>query len=490
MKNPLGFLFAREETDERLPNREILSYSVGLAGQNISYSFISGRLTYFYENRAVSQKSAPAVGKLMTATYVWDAINDVMIGGYVDGRTHKPYKKMYPYLMYFPPLIGLVCALMFINVGRSDAFKLVYLGALYFIWDFLYSFQDVGLWGLIALSSPHSRERARVAQWVSIGAGAGGALGGVFPLLWDVLKNSMGVREQTIFTIFAFVFGLGGELLSMRAAKFRERVDTQAAKHENPIQAMAMIRHNPTLLLITLARFLKEVYPRINNTYFFQSEYRSSTAALLRGGSAEMLFGLLSGIPGAFSQFFANRLIDLLGGKKRMLILSQLSVVAMRVVGFGVGRLNKTRYTTVPGFVIVALLLSVCSIPGALMDIAHRSLLADSIDEVELKTGVRTEGVSFSMQNFTSKISGGASTLIQNLFLYRVLGYQAFDDENYIAMQSETFYRWQFPLFMLGPVVGALLYVLVISFIKDDPARRDEVERLLKERRQAEIPAE
>lgn len=490
MKNPVGFLFSKEETETHLPNRELLSYAAGLAGQNISYSFISGRLTYFYENHVMSAERASLVGKLMTATHAWDAVNDVIIGAYVDGRRHKPYQKLRPYLLYLPPVIGLFGALMFVNVGGSDLFKLVYLGLCYFFWDFFYSFQDVGLWGLIALASPRSEERSRVAQWVSIGAGAGSALGGAFPMIWEILKNSLGIRERTIFTVFAFVFGMGGELISMRAHKFRERVDSPAQKQENPLKALTVVRHNPTLLLVSLARFLKEIYPRINTMYFFQSEYRSARAKLLRGGSAEMLFGLVSGIPGAASQFFANKLIAVLGTKKRLLLISQGSVIVFRGLGYLVGKTKGLRYNTAAGFIVMSAILSVCSIPGSMMDIAHRSLLSDSIDETELKTGLRTEGVAFSMQNFTSKITSGVSTLIQNYFLYTVLRYVAYDDENYIAMQGETFYKWQFPLFMLGPIVGAVLYIVVIAFVRDDPGRRGEVEAALKERREKQEFAE
>ena len=485
MKNPLGFLFSREETETRLPNREILSYATGLAGQNVSYSFISGRLTYFYENHAVSQKNASVVGKIMTATYAWDAINDVVIGAYVDGRQHKPYRKMYPYLLYLPPFIGALVAMMFISLGHSDLFKLIYLGFCYFIWDFLYSFQDVGLWGLIALSSPHSEERARVAQWVSIGAGAGSTVGGAFPLLWDICEHSLGMREKTVFVLFAFLFGLGGELLSLRAHKFRERIDSPHKEKEHPLKAVAILRHNPTLILVSLARFFKDSYPKINQTYFFQSEYRNMTASLLKGGSAEMIYGVVSGIPGAVALFFATRVISALGGTKRMLLISQIAAIATRAAGFFVGRAGKLKYNTVPGFFVMAAIISIANIPGSLMDIGHRILLSDSIDEVELKTGVRTEGISFSMQNFTTKITEGVGSLIQNFFLYKVLGYVAYKDENYIAMQGETFYKWQFPLFMLGPIVGAALYILVIAFVKDDPVHRGEVERALKERRAA-----
>ncbi len=482
MKHDPFFFLSKEKTETHLPNREILYYAVGLTGQNISYSFLSNRLTYFYENHAVSEKNAGLVGKLMSATYVWDAINDIFIGAWVDARGHKPYKKLFPYLAWFPPFIGLLAALMFVPVGASDVFRLIWLGLCYFLWDFLYSFQDVGLWGLISLSSPHSAERGRVAQWVSIGAGAGGAIGGAFPMLWDIFEKSLGMPERQIFTVFAFVFGLGGELLSLTAARFRERVDTPVQKHENPLQAAAMIRHNPTLILISLARFFKDTYPKVNQTYFFQSEYRDG--AVLQGGTAEMVYGIVSGVPGSVALFFANRVIAALGGAKRMLIISQVLAVGVRLAGFFVGRIPGVKYNTLPGFILMAAIVSVANIPGSLMDIAHRTLISDSIDEVEYKTGLRTEGVSFSMQNFTSKITNGAGTLIQNFFLYKVLGYRAYKDENYIAMQNETFYKWQFPLFMLGPIVGAVLYILVIAFIKDDPARRDEIERELKKRRE------
>ncbi len=481
MKNPFAFLFSREETDTHVNNREILYYATGLAGQNISYAFISGRLTYFYENHAVSTEKAHFVGKMMTFSHVWDAINDIVVGAYVDKAPHKPLQKMRPYLLYLPLIIGLTGAMMFLRVGSGDTFRLIWLAALYVVWDLVYSFQDVGLWGLLALSSPHSRERSRVAQWVSIGAGAGSTVASAFPFLWDLLKKS--VPEHTIFTLFGFVFGLGGEVLSLRAAKFRERVDSPVQDKEKLWESLAVIRHNPTLILISLARLSQGLSPQINGTYFFQSEYRDFPLGFMKGGTAEMVYGMISGAPGAVAMPFANKIIDRLGGMKRLLVVSQVTAIATRLIVFGVGSIPALRYNSAPGFFIMSVLCAVYNVPGALMDIAHRSLTSDSIDEVELKTGIRTEGVSFSMQNFTSKLTSGVRTYIQNFFLFNFLEYKAYDDENYIAMQGEKFYKWQFPMFMLGPIVGSLLYLLFISFVKDSRERRDEVERLLKERR-------
>ena len=481
------FLFSREEREDHVNNREVLDFAIGLAGQNISYGFISSRLVYFYENHMMSKARQHWVGKFMTATYIWDAINDVLVGGIVDKRRHKPLQKMRPYLLYMPPFIGLLSALMFVNINLGDLFKIVWLAVLYCAWDLLYSFQDVALWGLLPLSTPHPGDRSRIAHWVTVGAGAGGTVAGAFPLLLGFLRDSLGFREAGIFTVFAFVFGLGGELVSMDAARFRERVDSPYHEEESFLQSLTIVRHNPTLIFISLARFSLGLAPKINQMYFFQSEYRGEVSGFLKGGGlAETLYGVVSGAPGAIALLFAGKIIPLFGGMKKTLIVSQITAIGMRLAAFGLSKIPALHHSTVPGFLVMCACVAVFNIPGGLMDVAHRSLTSDSVDEVELKTGIRSEGVSFSMQNFTTKFSGGVSNLIQNFFLFHVLHYAKEEgDDLYIDHQPPEFYKWQYPLFMLGPIVGSVLYILFISFVKDSEDRRREVERLLRERREA-----
>ena len=481
MKNPLGYFFSRDGDDERPSNREILSYAVGATGQNMSSGFITGRVTYYYENHVVPGGSAHFAGKIMTASIVWDAINDILVGGYVDRRRHKPFQKMRPFLLWLPPIIGVLSALMFVNVFSNDVLRLAYLVFCYFFWDLLYSFQETGMWGMLPLSSPHSATRARVTQWVTIGANLGGYLPKAFPLAWDVLEKN-GMDEKLIFILFAFLFGLGGELVSMRAAAFRERVASPVQEDESFFRSIAVLRHNPKLLLIGAAKTIHEIYPRINRTYFYQSAFRETGA--MGGGTAETMYETVSSIPGALSVFFANKLITGFGGMKRALVISQIAIISARCIAYVVGILPATRFDTVHGYIIMCSIIGISSAFTSFMEIAHRSLINDSIDEVELKTGLRTEGISASAVNFARKITNSLQSLIMNLTLYRFLGYNAVPgDKDYINHQSEKFYRWQYPIFMLGPVVGEALYILVILFVKDDRARQDEIERLLAEKR-------
>ena len=481
MKNPLAYFFSREGDDEHPSNREILSYAVGATGQSASAGFVTGRVVYYYENHAVPGPNAHYAGKIMTASIVWDAINDILVGSYVDRRKHTPYRKMRPYLLYLPPVIGVLGAAMFLTVLPGDALRLIYLVACYFCWDLLYSFQETGIWGMLPLSSPHSAPRARVTQWVTIGGSLGGYLPKAFPIAWDLMEKN-GMDEKLIFVIFAVLFGLGGELLSLRAAKFRERVSSPVPEDEGFLRSVAVLRHNPKLLLIAAAKTIHELYPRINRTYFYQSAFRGTGA--MGGGTAETMYETLSSVPGALSVFFANKLITKFGGMKRALVISQIAIIAARFLAYGVGVTPACRFDTVHGYLVMCAIIGISSAFTSFMEIAHRSLINDSIDEVELKTGLRTEGISSSAINFARKITNSLQSLIMNVTLYGFLGYHAEPgDPDYINHQSEKFYRWQYPIFMLGPVVGEALYIVIILFVNDDPARQSDIERQLAEKR-------
>ena len=465
------FLFSKETKGEGfVPNNEIFAYASGLAGQNMTYGFVSGWLRYFCIN--LLHMDPVKVGSVFTLSHVWDAVNDPIIGAIVDRRKHKPYKKLRPYHLYFPPILGLISLAMFFNFNLSENMQVVYLLLTYFIFDFFYSFQDVALWGMIPLSSPNSDERSRVAQWVSIGAGAGGVVVGAFQIIRSTL-NSAGLSDASVFFICAVIFCCGGELISMNAYRMKERVAMPPKKGESVLQSLLVLRHNPTLLLISLARFSQALSPKVQNAYFFENCVNFGS---VNGQTLEVIYGAASGVLGTPVMFFATSVAKKIGGMKKILVLSQVFAAVLRIAAFFVG------FDTIPKFIIMTALMAVVNLPGQMMDIAHRSLTADSIDEVELKTGLRTEGVSFSMQNFTTKMQSGASTFIEG-FVLKFLGYDSMRKEQGLP-QSEKFIKWQWPMFMLGPVVGAVLYLFFISFVKDNKERKQEIERQLRERRQ------
>ena len=91
------------------------------------------------------------------------------------------------------------------------------------------------------------------------------------------------------------------------------------------------------------------------------------------------------------------------------------------------------------------------------------------------------------MQNFVSKLTGAIPKFIQG-YVLKILGF----DENIKHAANQTvinaqvaprFLKYRWHLFILGPAIGSLLYLVVILFLKDDKEHTAEVERQLKEKR-------
>ena len=180
---------------------------------------------------------------------------------------------------------------------------------------------------MIALASPHSEERARISQWVSIGAGAGAAIAGLFQQVRSMLLGA-GFSEGQVFFACAVVFCLGGELLSLNAARIPEQVTADETKSESVLQSITVLRHNPKLLLISLARFSLGLSPKVQNAYFFENCTGYTVGKInITGQTAEFLFGLFGGIPGTAATFFATKIADKIGGMKKILYISQFTAI-------------------------------------------------------------------------------------------------------------------------------------------------------------------
>lgn len=462
-----------------VPNKRLFAYSAAIAGQNMHYAFINGWLFYFCNN--ILKIKAEYVGYITGISRIWDAVNDPIVGALIDRHIFKKTgEKLRPFLIYLPPFIGILSLLMFMDFGLGSVGAVVLILICYLSWDVIYSMQDVSLWGMLSISSPHSEERARVAQWTAIGVTVGCAIAGTFPVVRDIMVNKIGISDKKSFIIGAALLGLGGQLVSMLAGFMREQVKNEAAPKESFFEAIFVLRHNKTMLLISLARILEYFKLTVPWQYFFESQVFYKVGGMeIGGGTMQFIYGGLTGAPGAFAMLAATKIVEAVGGMKKILIIAQISAVALRIVSFFVG------FKSIWRMLIVILLMGLQSIPASMMNIAHRSLMSDSIDYVEYTTGKRTEGITFSMQNFATKIGDAVALLING----QILKYVKYNERIAMTAQNAVFMKWQWPLFILGPAVGAILYLIVIAFVKDDREQQRMIETELKKRRDGIVAA-
>jgi Na+/melibiose symporter-like transporter len=255
------------------------------------------------------------------------------------------------------------------------------------------------------------------------------------------------------------------------------------------LKDLADLRHNKTLIIVCLARIVQSISLSLPWEYFFESQGVSYNVfgTEISGGTAQVVYGFVMGIPGAVAVYFTTKVIKRIGGNKKLLVFSEVITIVARIIAFYVGANN--RFLNVGSLVVVIVLLSITQIFTNMKDIAHRTLLSNSIDETELKTGKRTEGVVFSMQNFVSKLTSAVPKVIQG-YVLKFLGF----DQNIKHAANQTvinaqvaprFLKYRWHLFILGPAIGSLLYLIVILFLNDDKDHVAEVERQLKEKRVA-----
>lgn len=466
--------------------KEKFNFMAGLAGQNIVYCFI-GASFFQYFLTDIAQFPASVVGVLLILMKVWDGVNDPIIGSIVDRHRFKNGEKLRPLLKYTPVPVGIFTVLIFVVFSTAENLlwlRVGYFVIMYLCWDITYTMQDVAIWGTTAVITPDSNERDKFVQLArTIGSIFYGVFSAVIPMIMEIVAKQSGNSLALMTVLFAAIFGLGGALVSAKCHSAQERVRLVEPDNQQTsiLECFKLLFQNKMLLLVTLSN-LFGAFAFGNNltTYFFKYKIPEiSIAGFVLGPlTLTTIFGALTTAPSFLGMLFADKLKIKFKGYRNLLIFIQACTLVGRVIAWAIGYEGKNIIWTI-------LILALCSFPAGASSIAQTSLFCDSVDYMEWKTGKRTEGVTFAMQTFFTKISSGITGAL-GTFALSALGYVAVEDTPgavYLGTQSEAFETWIWPLVMLTPAIAALLYLIPLLFIKYTPEQKAQVEKELAERR-------
>lgn len=460
----------------KVPRSESFWHALGVAGQNMSCGLIGS--WFFIYCTDILYIDSLVLGFVLGFVRVWDTINDPMIGTLIDRHRFRNGDKLRPYLKFTPFFVGVVGALMFINPGiTGQAGKVVYVLFMYLTYDVFFTMQDVSMWGMTAVMSPLSKERGKVSQIAHIGGTIGSWLPGLFSI---ILANAhfVGLSDRAVYGICGVLFCFGGMMLSITTSKAVERVHpvNYLDKPKSTLKdGLNILMKNRTVLLILLGSALSGLALVVPTAYFFK--YKVSVnlfGTTIEGLNIMFLYGILAGLPGTLAMLFVPAFAKRVGGMRNVMILGCACESVFRVLAFFVGYQDWRIF-------LVMLIVGVGGIPAGMRSIAITTLWGDAIDYMEWKTDMRGEAVVFSAQVFASKISGALATIVSGVLL-TLMDYSA---EAYDAglPLSDTFDKWIWPLFILGPVIGSVLYLIPILFVKYPEELKERVERELRERR-------
>ena len=468
-----------------IDKKEKINFYAGLTGQNIVYSFIgAGFFTYFMTD--IAMFPAAVVSALLIIMKVWDGINDPLIGSVIDKHTFKNGEKLRPLLRYTPLHVGIFTVLIFLVFSTEE--DLLWLRVAYFIimyigWDISYTMQDVAMWGITASVSPDSNERDNFVKWArTIGSCVYGVVSALIPMAIEMVANATKSKMAVVTLVFAVILGMGGAMLSARAAKAQERVLVKPETQQKSIvESFSLLFKNKMLMLVTLSNLFGALgFGGQLTVYFFKYKVPADflgANSIIGALGLTTIYGAITYGPQFIGMLFADKLKKMFKGYVNALIFMQALNIVTRVIAFAIGFEGANLW-------IGMALMAIGCIPMGAASIAQTSIFCDSIDYMEWKTGKRMEGVTFSMQTFFTKVSSGITAGLATLAL-SVLGYVAVDDTatTFIGTQTAAFDTWIWPLFMLTPAIASLLYIIPLLFIKYTPEKRAQVEKELAERR-------
>lgn len=471
--------------------KENLLFGLANAGQCFSYNMFTGSyLSLFFVK--VFGIPTGAVATMLLVLGIWDTVNDPLMGGIVD-KTHTRYGKLRPYLLFVPFPLAVSTVLfwggpLLLQNTRDTTVKIIYMYLAYLLWEFFYTLGDVPYWSLSAAISPSPSDRTRAITTARFLSGFIGGIATVvmLPVMIDLSINQKigwSLREVFAFCgVISAVFIIG--LFSLAGLFVKERV-VQQVEETSFFDAFRFIGRNKPLLLIILSNVLGTVSAVAG---VFGAYYYTEVLNLMSWSSVISLIGGLGGLVGMMTIVPVKKRFD----NRQLIIINKIVPAALGALAFFGGmRHYDVWYVVIP---IIALKNLLSGVFDAYNSVVSTEMIGDTVDYMEWKTGMRNEGMAFSVLTFVGKLQGRLSTSLGTALL-PVIGY--FVTEKVLADgtvetvssctqafgQPTQFWLWAF--FTIIPSVTGLLAIIPFRFYSLRGKRLEEIREEMKQRREA-----
>ena len=427
-------------------------YLAGMFGQNMIYNIVATGLVSYYLQYVIYIPVA-AIGVIVTVARVWDAINDPMMGTIVD-RTKSKWGKCRPYLLFAPPIIGIITILCFVNgnyVEAQSSFQqgliIAWAAISYILWGMSFTVGDIPLWGITSLMTEDQNQRSQLLGLARMAAGIG-AIGVLVVQIAQVVSSmftSKGYDLDTankygwlitvvILTVIStLLFELAGIGTRERVKSSEERRSMKenfkimwTCKPFRQILISGILRSPIQLVMVVAMSYITLYYANGDYMNLFKD-----------GNNWMMLLNIAIIAIGVFAgQFIAMAVTPVLSKKfENKSIYNAYSIGGaipffLLIVAYFLADGN---LTTIGWVIVAGVLLFFASFAMGGINVMQSVMIADCVDYEEYYTGIRPDGIFFSGQSFITKLAGGIAALIQSA-AYAAVG---FSDKN-IAVMNEA----------------------------------------------------
>lgn len=455
----------------KIPFREKIGYSLGDTASNIFWQTFSFFLLYFYTD--VFGIAAAAAGTMFLITRIWDTLLDPVMGVIAD-RTDSRWGKFRPYLLWTALPFGLIGVFTFITPDLGPAGKLIYAYVTYSMMMTVYTVINIPYSALMAVMSPDSHERTKLASFRFVAAFAGGLM--VQYSANDMVefygRGNEALGWQWTMTVYAAVAAL---LFLISFATTRERVLPPKSQKSNLKEDIVnLCKNGPWVILFGAGICLMSYVSIRNGTIIYYFKYLVNDREIhlfgnvwqVSHGKLASMFMVIGSIANIVGVLFAPVVARYVGKVRGYILMMVLASV-----------LTAIYWILAPGDVIWMFVLQILiSLVMGPMSPILWSMYTDATDYSEWKYGRRATGLVMSASTMAQKfgwtIGGGIAGWLLAAYGFRANITQSADSITGITLMMSLF-----------PAVGGILGAFLMFFYRLDNKTMKKIEEDLEQRR-------
>lgn len=418
--------------DVRAPEM-LLGYFIGPLGGLLSSGIFTSILnTYFTD---VLKLDLAFLTTLQLVSTILIVISNLIVGQLIE-RTRVLAGKARPWILLSALTLSVASVLMFI-VPFEGIMKMVWIAVAYnLFYSVAYPIYNTANSTLVAVSTRNSDQRGQLASFTNI---AGLASMGVGSMIFPILVSFALKENQALWFMAMLAVGVITALTIFLQYKFsRERVteellsgggddmpgsQSKAAPIGTQFKAVASEKWWWVVIIFYMIFQFAGALKNGSMSYFCKWVLDNSAMGADAWGTYQSILAIMGAIPMAVAMLFVNPLCQKFGKRLTVSVFLVLGVIGGVIAILGGNHI-------VPVAVGVAL-KCLGSSPACYMILA---MLADVIDHIEWKTGLRTDGLTMSI--YSSLMV--AATPVMNAIFSVVLNTVGYDQNLVVGTDMQS----------------------------------------------------
>ncbi|WP_321158114.1 glucuronide transporter [Providencia stuartii] len=401
--------------NQQLSWRSIIGYGLGDVANNFAFAMGAMFLLSYYTD--VAGIGAATAGTMLLVVRVFDAFADVAAGRIID-KTHTRWGKFRPFILFgSAPLMFFSVLVFSVPTEWAHSDKVIYAYVTYMALGVCYSLINIPYGSLATAMTLQPLSRARLGAARSIG----GAVTGIFltllitPFVSSAGANIASIEMEKVYfyvTLGLAFFGVGLYFVCFKSTKeIIVRTDVQPSLKNS----LNTIKQNKALMILCSATICVLISGfTVSASSLFYVRYVLNDVTLFP------IISLVQGIFGAITSALIMPILVARFGKKNTFLIGGMIAILGYLTFY---------YLSIYPPMIALTSYTIASIGMGIVVTVLWAIEADTVEYGEYKTGIRIEGLTYSLFSFTRKCGQAIGGSIPAFIL---------EYSGYIANQIQT----------------------------------------------------